>query len=435
MPKAEAFVKPGEVIGPYKVVRAFRGHGGMAQVCEVKVRDKYYEPSMPKRLALKIADDTLQHALVAEAEYLSRFDHPNVVRIFPLPGFQSRAVYATKERFDVGWRWYYAMELLDGGSLEHRLTHPTTTLAGVFRSPGTWGQPLSLAPAVGIAQQLAQALDHIHSRQVINLDVKPGNVLFRRRRGKFFKSSVPKAVLADFGIARDPRHPRFGVLGIATPEYMSPEHAREVMAQPNSPLQTNAPVHVKPPDHRSDLFSLGVLLYEILTGVLPFEDIGTLLDREYTPRSPQELRPRIPQKLEDVVMRALIKDPDARYQSAADMSADLERVRPVLDWGLLGRRLFAGVTIGAVVAGGILAAPHVKQRLEDNNPQSSQPTTAVGAPSTATATPRPSATPVLPTSTPEAKVPARMTSTPKPTSTPTNTPIPVTPTSTATPRR
>jgi len=433
--KKESLVQPGEEIGPYQVVRAFRGHGGMAQVCEVKVRDKYYEPGMPKRLAMKIADDVHQHALVAEAEYLSRFEHPNVVRVFPLPGFESRAIYAAKERFSVGWRWYYVMELLDGGSLHHSLTSPTTTLAGVGRNATTGEQPLAVVTALGIGRQLARALEHIHARNVINLDVKPNNILFRRRKAQFLKSSVPAAVLSDFGIARDLRHPRFGVLGVATPEYMSPEHAREVMAQPNTPLQTGAPVHTPPPDPRSDLFSLGVLLYEILTGEMPFSNIATLLHKDYAPKPPREIRAAVPVELEAAVMHALAKDPAARYQSASEMAADLDKVKQQLDWGMVGRRIFTGVTVTAIVAGGILGAPHVTDYLERLKRPTPAPTTLVNTPRAILPTPTYTSTPSpTPTLTATAKRPAAATSTPKPTSTPTPTRPPATPTPSATPQ-
>lgn len=433
--KEESLVQPGEEIGPYQVMRAFRGHGGMAQVCEVKVREKYYQPGMPKRLAMKIADDAHQHALVAEADYLSRFDHPNVVRVFPLPGFESRAVYAAKERFAVGWRWYYVMELLDGGSLHHSLTSPTTTLSGVFRSTTTGEQPLAVVTALGIGRQLARALEHIHARNVINLDVKPNNILFRRRKAQFVKSSVPTAVLSDFGIARDLRHPRFGVLGVATPEYMSPEHAREVIAQPNTPLQTSAPVHTTPPDPRSDLFSLGVLLYEILTGEMPFDNIGVLLHKDYTPKPPREIRAAIPVGLEETVMRALAKDPAARYQSASELAADLDTVRQQLDWGMVGRRVFAGVAVAAVIAGGILGAPYVVDYWDHLKQQTPAPTAVVNTPLPALPTATSTLTPTRPAPTATATPPApAATSTPKPTSTPTPTRPPATPTPSATPQ-
>jgi serine/threonine protein kinase len=208
--EAKNLLEPGQTIGPYRVVRGFRGHGGMAQVCEVTVRKKYRRPGMPERLALKVADGNHQAALVAEADYLRRFDHPNVVRILPLPGYH-KPVYSAKERFTFGWRWYYAMELLDGGSLERHLTRTTTITHPLARYQSS-ERPLSTVEVLGIGRQLTSALAHIHSRSVVNLDVKPANILFRRRPLAFLRSSVPQVVLSDFGIARH-CHPRIRLAG------------------------------------------------------------------------------------------------------------------------------------------------------------------------------------------------------------------------------
>jgi hypothetical protein len=164
---------PGTIVGPYRIVRGFRGRGGMARVFEVEVREKYRRPGFPIRMAMKVAKPDHQAALSAEADYLSRFDHPNVVRIFPILGYH-KPVYAALGDFPFGRGWYYTMELLTGGSLYHHLCRPTT-LTGMIRPPADGEEhPLHLLQAVGIARQLAAALEHIHQRFVINLDVKPG---------------------------------------------------------------------------------------------------------------------------------------------------------------------------------------------------------------------------------------------------------------------
>ena len=220
-------ILPNTIVGPYRIVRGFKGRGGMARIFEAEVREKYRQPNLPRRLALKIAKEAHQAALVAEAGFISRFDHPNVVRIFPLPlGDDRRPVYAARERFPFGWGWYYAMELLSGSSLERLLTRPTTT--GLLSSPSGEGRQLSLLKSLGIARQMTAALEHIHEHFVINLDIKPGNVLFRRQRLRYLRGSVPQAVLCDFGISRDLRYPRAGILGVATPEYISPEQTTEL---------------------------------------------------------------------------------------------------------------------------------------------------------------------------------------------------------------
>ena len=301
-------IQPGRTVGPYQIVRGFQGRGGMARVFEVEVREKYRQPTLPRRLALKVAKEKYQAALVAESDFLRRFDHPNVVRIFPLAGYH-RSVYAARERFPFGWGWYYTMELLSGRSLKKHLTHSTT---GRLQSAPEDGRRLSVLQALGIARQLAAALVHIHERHVINLDVKPGNVLFRRRRLKLLRGSVPQAVLCDFGISRDLRYPRAGLLGVATPEYISPEQAWELNKRPQQV------------DARSDIFSLGIVLYEMLVGTLPFDSVVLVADPAYAAPALRQFRPSVPSELEQIVIRALAKDPAYRFQSAAEIVTALQ---------------------------------------------------------------------------------------------------------------
>jgi len=394
---------PGTIVGPYRIVRGFRGRAGMARVFEVEVREKYRRPGFPIRMAMKVAKPDHQAALSAEADYLSRFDHPNVVRIFPILGYH-RPVYAARGDFPFGQGWYYTMELLTGGSLYYHLCRPTT-LTGMIR-PLADGEehPLHLLQAVGIARQLAAALEHIHQRFVINLDVKPGNVLFRQRRFRYLQSSVPQAVLCDFGIARDLRYPRTGLLGVATPEYVSPEQALETGRRG------------QPVDVRTDIFSLGIVLYEMITGRLPFESIALIIDSQYHPVPPRQIRPSIPPALEEITLRALEKDPNRRFQTASEIRAALERVPVPPDWNAWGRRALVGGTAAVVLLMGGWGLSHIGEVT---------PT----PPATVTVTENPTAVPPLvepsPTCTP---APVRPTSTPAPTKTPTPTPRPVTPT-------
>ncbi len=426
MAQVSDLIPRGEVIGPYRVVRALvGGHGGQARVYEVVVRKKYRHPDTPTHLALKVAQKEYQAALVAEANYLSRFDHPNVVRIFPVSGYRNKPTYFAKKTFTFGERWYYAMELVRGNSLAHHLTR-SRTITDLFSSP-TAQHPLSIVETVGIARQLADALEHIHAQSVVNLDVKPGNVLFRHRRFDFLRSSVPEVVLADFGIARDPNHPRFGVLGIATPEYMSPEQASEMVYHRYAQL-----------DGRSDIFSLGIVLYEMLTGHLPFEDLGKFFDVGYTPKPPRDLRRNIPQALETIVMRALAQNPAYRYQTAAEVRAALDAVRCPPDWGAVVRRAFAGVTAVACLAGGsygIQALPWGATPTPTPVVTSTVVRSPVGSPSpspspsltlTPSITPSPNSSPTF---TPRPTFTLQPTATPAPTGTPTRPP----PTRTQTP--
>jgi serine/threonine protein kinase len=403
-------IQPNSTVGPYRIVRRFKRRGGMAGIFEVEVREKYRQPGLPRRLALKVAREKYQGALVAETDFLRRFDHPNVVRIFPLAGYH-RPIYAARERFPFGWGWYYTMELLSGKSLERRLTHPTASL---LRSPPNGGsRRLSILEALGIGRQLAAALQHVHERFVINLDVKPGNVLFRQRRLRFLRGSVPQAVLCDFGVSRDLRYPRTGLLGVATPEYVSPEQTTELSR------------HYQQLDGRSDIFSLGIVLYEMLTGTLPFENVALAADPTYAPAPPRQLRRSLPPLLEETVLRALTKDPNHRFQTASQVRAALAQVPTPPDWGAVARYGFAGgALVACLAAGGLGVTSGVRFLMQAPIPV--PPAVA----ETATATPTAAPTTLVPTAISPTATRRVLTSTPAPTFTPTNTPRPRTPTPT-----
>ncbi len=409
------YISPGHIVGPYRVVRGFEGRGGMARIFEVEVRQKYRQPGLPRRLALKVAKEDHQSALAAEADFLSRFDHPNVIRIFPLPrGDDRRPVYAAREQFPFGWGWYYAMELLSGSSLERMLTRSPTT--GLFSSPSREGRRLSLLKTMGIARQLTAALEHIHERNVINLDIKPGNVLFRRQRLNYLRGSVPQVALCDFGISRDLRYPRSGLLGVATPEYLSPEQTSE-LGRNQQRL-----------DARADIFSLGITIYEMLTGELPFPNIARIADSTYIPTPPRQLRPSTPPLLEEIVMRTLAKDPAYRFQTASEMQTALDQVPTPRDWKAGARRILAVGAAGAIstacLAGGVWGIRALTETPAPTVETTHTPTLATTISATPTATtPSPTISPAT----------GQATSTPAPTFTPTNTPRPRTPTPTPTP--
>jgi serine/threonine-protein kinase len=382
----------------------------MAQVYEAKVRDKYRRKSSPRRVALKVAKPEYQASLTAEADFLKLFDHPNIVSIYPLPRFEDR--YAARYKIRTGeWVWYYAMEMVGGGSLERRLQR-TTTITHLLREP-EGERPLGLLEVLGISRQIAAALEHIHAQHIVNLDVKPGNILFRRRRFRYLRGSVPQAVMCDFGISRDMRFPRFGLLGVATPEYVSPEHAAEFDGQPQSL------------DGRSDIFSLGVVMYEMLTGFLPFEDMDELVDRFHQPAPPSHIRPSVPSELDEVVMKALEKNPNLRYQSASEMRKALKRVPKPVDWPAAARRTFVGLALAACGVFGCVMGDIVDLITDTPTPVPDVDPPAVTPSPTETVVPSPTMTDstVSPTETESSGDP---TSTPRPTSTPTPTPIPPT---------
>ena len=265
----------GKSLGKYQIVEEI-GRGGMATVY------KAWDTAHQRYVALKVLPPYFQH----DTEFLKRFhrearaaaklDHPNIVRVY--------------EAGEVDGINYIAMEYIAEGSLQDRLT----------------GEPLDPATAIDIAVQIASALAYAHARDIVHRDVKPSNVLL---------TGDGRALLADFGIARASEHSwitRTGTL-IGTPEYMSPEQAEG-----------------KAVDHRSDLYSLGIVLYQMLTGRVPFAGdtpLAVLHKQVYeAPPPPRALNPEIPAGVEKALFRALAKRPKDRYQSAGEMAAALQAV-------------------------------------------------------------------------------------------------------------
>ena len=326
-------IQPGDRAGPFRVVRALPdiSQGGMSHLYEVEVRPGYQEPDWPQRLVLKVSRIEYQDHLKEEADFMRRFDHSNVVRIYPLPG-RAKNVYWAREHFRVGWRCYYAMEWLPGGSLRQWLAK---------------SGPLSLREAIGVAQQLAAALEHIHQRGVINLDLKPENVLLRHRPG-WPRDGAPQVALCDFGIARERGRERAGVPGIGTPEYTSPEQVKET---------GRARLEV---DHRADLFLLGITLYEMLTGQVPFDNLGLIVQTRIAAIAPSQLNPTVPPELDRVVMRLLSKRTDGRYASAQEVAQAFDAVpippdqSRITRWVIVGFLIF--ICLGLTVAAAILTA-------------------------------------------------------------------------------
>ncbi|WP_019141460.1 serine/threonine protein kinase [Noviherbaspirillum massiliense] len=227
-----------------------------------------------------------EQQLINEARAAGRLSHPNIVTIYD----------ASSE----GGTTYIAMELLQGCELQKML------------DGGTRFRPGEVA---AIAWKLADALDHMHRNAVIHRDIKPANIFM-------VEDKQPK--LMDFGIARSPNRTS-GMLAqddapytifhndlLGTPNYMSPEQASGI-----------------PVDERTDIYSLGTVMYEMLVGRKPFQSDETdkLLHQitHKTPRTPHEIDSRIPPALSQIVMKAMSKRPEKRYSDAASMALDIKR--------------------------------------------------------------------------------------------------------------
>jgi tetratricopeptide (TPR) repeat protein len=264
-------------LASYEVV-AELGRGGMGVV--YKARDV----RLNRLVALKmILGGTYAGArdlarLRGEAEAVARLQHPNITQI-----------YAIEEQ---DGQPFLALELVEGVSLHQHLA----------------GQPLSFAGAAALAETLARAVQYAHQRGVVHRDLNPRNVLLAT-------DGTPK--ITDFGLAKllDVQTGTTATEALlGTPNYMAPEQARG---------------RGKDVGPAADIYSLGAILYELLTGQPPFRG-GTLLDtldqvRTHEPRRPRRLRPGLPRDLETICLTCLEKDPARRYPRAEDLAEDLRR--------------------------------------------------------------------------------------------------------------
>src|SRR5215469_6986233 len=258
------------------VIERKLGSGGMADVYLAE------DQELGRRVALKLLDD--RHA--SDEQFVERFrreaqsaaglNHPSIVSIF--------------DRGQAEGTYYIAMEYLDGRTLKELLVR---------------NGPTPIPIAIDYARQILSALSFAHRNGIVHRDIKPHNIVV---------GGDGRLKVTDFGIARSGTSQMTEVGSIVgTAQYLSPEQAR------------GAPV-----DPRSDLYSLGVVLYEMLTGTVPFTGETpveiAMKHLSQVPTPPSELRPEVPHELDAVVMRALAKDPSQRYGSAEEMEADLARV-------------------------------------------------------------------------------------------------------------
>ena len=276
-----------EELGRYQI-DAMSGEGAMARVY------KAYDPKIDRTLAIKalkshlLADDEYRGRFLREAKGAGILSHPNIVTVFDV-GEEDRQPYI-------------AMEWVDG-----------TTLADLLKQ----GKTFTTQEIVEIGIQLTRALDYAHKRGIIHRDVKPGNIMLVQ--------DTLTVKVADFGICRivesdTKRQAQQTQMGdvMGTPHYMSPEQVLGMTV-----------------DARSDLFSAGVVLYQLLTGHLPFEG-DSLINVAYKitnadPPSLDKLRPDLPLSMRRVIARALKKAPAKRYQSGEEFAQALIGVARELD--------------------------------------------------------------------------------------------------------
>lgn len=284
----------GQQVQHYRLIEKI-GEGGMGVVWKAE------DTRLHRDVALKfVPEERAQDAEVVErhlreARTASALNHPNICSIFDIGEWEER-------RFIV-------MELLEGRSLDRHVG----------------GKPMEVEAAVKLAIQIADALAAAHAKGIIHRDIKPANIFVVAD-----ESAIPRAKMLDFGLAKLSVDAASGpgaedatqtALAMTIPgtvmgtvSYMSPEQAlgREL-------------------DHRADIFSLGVVLYEMVTGQRAFKGITSaavfdaILNR--APTALEEVNTQVPAELQNVVNRALEKDPALRYQSALDLAADLKRLR------------------------------------------------------------------------------------------------------------
>jgi hypothetical protein len=263
----------GQTLGKYQIVEQV-GKGGMATVF------KAFQPGLDRYVAVKVLpayyahEEGFEERFTREAKAIARLDDPNILPVYDFGQDDGLS--------------YIVMKYVSGGTLKDRL-----------------GRPLASKEALAILKQIAGALDHAHDVGILHRDVKPGNILIDEKGWVY---------LSDFGLAKmvEGSVQLTGTgTGVGTPAYMSPEQGQGLSV-----------------DERTDVYSLGVILYEMLTGRVPYEaetPMAVVVKHISSPLPlPRSVNPNIPESVERVILKALAKDPDDRFSRAGDLVIALE---------------------------------------------------------------------------------------------------------------
>jgi hypothetical protein len=310
----------GRTLGKYRIV-ARLGRGGMAEVY------KAYQPGLDRYVGIKV----LHSHLVDDQDFIGRFErealatsklrHPNIVQVLD---------------FDRdGDVYFMAMEYIDGPTLKDEL-----------KARKAAGEPFSLQEVSRIFTALCSAIDYAHRRNMVHRDIKPANVMINQEG---------QVVLTDFGIARiigGTQYTQTGALS-GTPAYMSPEQGQGERG-----------------DERSDIYALGVMLYEMVTGMVPYEadtPFAVIMKHISEPLPlPTIMNPDIPESVERVILKAMSKSPDDRYQTAGEMAKALREAVGLAAEDMLQNRPLAPIA----------SAPKVEQIEHPTGPITMQQQTA-----------------------------------------------------------